>query len=102
MKDLKELYEILLKYYTKQSKNYICNSIDNLFYSSKISHAEYVALKKHFKSQIPTANLHPEFYKHKMFRNPIQDTDAWFALDLKPILGKRVRVEFITKIISTL
>jgi hypothetical protein len=102
MKDLKEIYEMLLNYYTKHRRNYICNTIENLFYSGRISIAEFSAIKKHFKSQMPTKTLHPEFYAHELFKKPIHDSDAWFLLDNKPRLGKKVRIEFITKIISTL
>lgn len=101
-RELKELYKILVKFYTNRPKNYICNTITDLYYNGKMTTIEGYKLQKHFKSQIPTANLHPEFFEHELFKRPIHDTDAWFALDKKPRLGKKVRIEFINKIISTL
>jgi hypothetical protein len=102
MKDLKDLYKILLKFYIKQPNNYICNTIELLFYNGVITAIEMGKLQTHFRTQLPTETLHTEFYNNKLFSKPIHVSDAWFTLANKPRLGKRVRIDFISKILSTL
>lgn len=101
MRDLKELYGILLIEYKKNYTNYICNTIHRLYVSKKITFKERVLLKKHFVSQYPSKKLHPEFFNNELFRKG-KKKGVWFSLLFNESEGREIRIDFINKIISTL
>ncbi len=101
MRDLKTLYCILLREYKKSDTNYICTNIFNLYVSKKITFRERALLKKHFVSQYPSKNLHTEFFDNELFRKR-QKKGVWFTLLFNEAKGRKIRIDFINKIISTL
>lgn len=101
MRDLKELYGILLIEYKNNYTNYICNTILNLYNSKKITFKERVFLKKHFVSQYPSKKLHTEFFNNELFRKGNKN-GVWFTLLFNETKGREIRIDFINKIISTL
>ena len=95
MRNLKNLYKILLNQYIKD-RGFICHSIENIRMSGLITPFERDSLFAHFLSQKPSKKLHPEFT-----RRIYLEGSAWWEL-VPPFLeeGREIRINFIEKMIE--
>lgn len=104
MRDLKNLYEIFFEYYVNAERRtkYICNMIAICHNNGIINVEEKDLLLNHFRTQYPTAELHPEFYKSEYFIcHGTGIAFAWFGGATEQV-SIAIRIKFLNKIISTL
>jgi len=90
VRNVNELYKILLENYEGHDEIYICINIFSLKYHEIINKEEFCLLKTHFNTQRPNMNLHNEFF-YEILRN----TNVWFNTN-----DKEIRKKFIEKLIK--
>lgn len=95
-RSLNELYKLLLTEFTENGM-FICCSIDLLYIIDLATLSESLILKKHFRSQFPTKDLHSKFYKTKLFKDKI--TGSWWSHIQTPVRGRQIRIDFINEMI---
>lgn len=96
---LKELYEILLQHFVENKllRRGICGSVNQLYFSEKISRQEYIALDLDFESRAPKW-YNSKFWWGKCFVSDDPRTYWWERTEE----GWNCRVEFIKHIINKL
>lgn len=118
MRDLKELYNILLEDYKKTTSanravinhgGYVCNVIFYLKEDKVITEEEYWLLFDHFLEQRPTEKVNIEFYNSPICNKPREGKGSvWFHWydSSKPYKdntqGINIRIALLESIISKL
>jgi len=99
MRTLHQLYKILAKKVKNKEDFFICNQIGFLLDNEKITTEEKNLLMLHFQSQIPTENLHPEFFNNYSFQKGSSIYGSWWAYGTQPEKTKQRKL-FIKKMIE--
>jgi len=104
MRELKELYGILLESLEKGDKegwinNGVCGELDDLAGNRIITRTESIAVSGHFKTCHPSLNpLYKKFKRSKFYVN-----DMWWFVRMKRFKGGRnVRIRLVKEIIKNI
>lgn len=112
MRNLNELYTIVLNHYQSLLKNdenksllFICNCIENANKNSIITDEEFDKIKKHFETQYPTSEINSEFItdiSSSFISHRGKVESAWWLLvgDEYFKKGVAIRIKFLKKMIK--